>query len=455
MFASQIHLCGTALGIILLAMVKQKSEFICQNCGHSEARWFGKCPDCGTWNAAVETVVQSTKSKSGKLSIPSGSTPISLPNVSASKSIRTATKITELDRVLSGGIVPGQVILISGEPGIGKSTLLLQVANTLDGALYASGEESAGQLAIRAQRLGIKNKKIEVLEETDIDSILATANSYQTIPILIIDSIQTMQTSDLTGTAGSVGQVRECAFRVTRYAKTTGTPVVIIGHITKSGTMAGPSTLAHIVDTVLTFEGEKNLNLRLLRANKNRFGATDEAGIFEMTDKGLSSLTNTDKIFLSEGTKQIPGACISSILEGSRPILVEVQALVVPNKSGFSKKIAQGISQARLELLVAILIRRCGLPLYEFDIFVNIAGGIKANEPAVDLASCLAIASAYFDKPLPGKSMATGEVGLLGDIREVVAQRKRITEGKRLGFKTVFSNSDTPYLNELIRKIFK
>lgn len=436
-------------------MPKTLSKFICQTCGHEESKWFGKCPECGTWNSAVESVITKPKSRRNSSGTANPSKAISLSSISALKLNRQTTKISELDRVLGGGIVPGQVILISGEPGIGKSTLLLQVADTLGSALYCSGEESANQIAIRAQRLKISNKNIDVLEETDIDSIISTAQKATKLPVLIVDSIQTMQTSDLSGTAGSVGQVRECAYRVTRFAKETGTPVVVIGHITKSGTMAGPSTLAHIVDTVLTFEGDKALNLRLLRANKNRFGATDEVGIFEMTDVGLSSLTNTDKIFLTEGAKQVPGSCVSSILEGSRPLLVETQALVVPNKSGFNKKIAQGIPQSRLELLVAILTRRCGLPLYEYDIFVNIAGGIKVTEPSIDLAICLAIASAYFDKSLANKSIAVGEVGLLGDIREVVAQAKRVKEAKRLGFKSVFTSSESAYLNEIIRKVFK
>ena len=437
-------------------MVKSSSKFVCQTCGHEEGLWFGKCSECGSWNTAVETVIQSSKSKSGVNTRSNSQPPITLSKISAVKTQRTSTKISELDRVLGGGIVAGQVILISGEPGIGKSTLLLQVSDSMNGALYVSGEESASQIAVRAQRLGIKNNKIAVLEETDIDNIIAaSSNSDARPPIIIIDSIQTMQTTDLTGTAGSVGQVREGAFRITRFAKQSGIPVVIIGHITKIGTMAGPSTLAHIVDSVLSFEGEKTRNLRLLRANKNRFGATDEAGIFEMTDKGLESMTNADKIFLTHGSKQIPGSCVSSILQGSRPLLVEVQALVVPNKSGFSKKIAQGISQPRLELLTAILLRRCGLPLYEHDIFVNIAGGIKVTEPSIDLAVCLAIASAYFDKPIPPKTIAVGEVGLLGDIREVVAQEKRIKEAKRLGFNNVFTNSDYQYLNEIMKIIFK
>lgn len=434
-------------------MVKTTSRFVCQQCGFEESKWFGKCPECGSWNSAVETLAQVKKSKFGSREPVQTSSPISLIKVTSKKSGRVSTKISELDRVLGSGVVGGQVILISGEPGIGKSTLLLQVANSL-GALYVSGEESANQIALRAKRLGIKNEKIQILEETNVDSILATANSLLHLPLLIIDSIQTMQTSDLTGVAGSVGQVRECTYRITRHAKTTGTPVVIIGHITKGGTMAGPSTLAHIVDTVLSFEGEKTLNLRILRANKNRFGATDEAGIFEMTDRGLSSLTNTDKIFLTRGSKQIAGSCVSSILQGSRPLLVEVQALVVPNKSGFSKKIAQGIFQSRLELLVAILIRRCGLPLWEYDVFVNIAGGIRVLEPTVDLAACLAIVSAYYDKPLSAKSIAIGEVGLLGDIREVVAQDQRVKEAKRLGFNSLITNKEYKYLPEILRSVF-
>lgn len=439
-------------------MSKTNSIFVCQQCGFEQTKWFGKCPNCNNWNSAIETSIKAPAKNSQRLT--KSTPPILLSDVPKKSGERISTKIPELDRVLGGGIVQGQVILISGEPGVGKSTLLLQVANSLKSALYVSGEESAIQIAIRSKRLGIEGKGIEILEETDVDEVIKESErklqqKKQPMSILIVDSIQTMQTTDLTGIAGSIGQVRECAYRLTKFAKSTGTPVVMIGHITKSGTMAGPSTLAHIVDTVLTFEGDKNLNIRLLRANKNRFGATDEAGIFEMTDKGLESLTNADKIFLTHGTKQIPGSCISSILQGTRPLLVEVQALAVPNKSGFPKKIAQGISQSKLEIMIAILTRRCGLPLYDLDIFVNIAGGIKVTEPSIDLAICLAISSAFFDQPLPPKSLAIGEVGLLGDIREVVVQEKRIQEAKRLGFRNIIDSHSYQYLTQIVGAIFK
>ncbi|OGM09047.1 DNA repair protein RadA [Candidatus Woesebacteria bacterium RBG_16_36_11] len=431
-------------------MVKVHSTFVCQQCGYESTGWLGKCPNCGSWGSLVETIVSPKREgrreggKSGRIS-----KPISLISVSSRKIQRLSTKISELDRVLGGGLVPGQVVLLAGEPGIGKSTLLLQLADKIGSALYVSGEESAQQLKIRADRLSIKSKTISILEDTDVDSVIAAIDKPL---IVIIDSIQTMQTTDLNGLAGSVGQVRECAFRLLKEAKAENIPLFLVGHVTKEGTVAGPAVLAHIVDTVLWFEGDKATTLRMLRAVKNRFGPTDEVGVFDMEDKGLSSLTNVDKIFLSSGRKQIAGSVVSSILQGSRPLLVEIQSLVVPTKMAFPKRIGQGIDSRRLELLLAILIRRCGIPLYEYDVFVNIAGGIKVVEPAADLAICLSIASAYFDKPINKNCIAIGEVGLLGEIREVVAQDKRTREAGRLGFREPITSKQQKFIGDAIRK---
>jgi DNA repair protein RadA/Sms len=457
-------------------MVKE-SRFVCQQCGYETPRWFGKCPECGQWGTLVETVV-STKTQSSKLKAQSGKNKlISLVSVARSRTSRISTKISELDRVLGGGLVSGQVTLIAGEPGIGKSTILLQLADKLarpqrlaasDGGrgnvLYASGEESVAQIKIRADRLGIgkstkgrsssgRKKTIYLIEETDIDLIIQLANQQINQPtVLIIDSIQTMTTSDLSGMAGSVGQVRECAYRLVKFAKSNNTPVFIAGHVTKGGMIAGPSVLMHIVDTVLWFEGEKSLTLRVLRAVKNRFGPTDEVGIFSMEDKGLKPVSNPEKAFLTKGGKKVAGYIVTSILEGTRPILTEIQSLVVPTKLVYPRRIAQGIDSKRLEVLLAVLQRRCGLPLYEYDCFINVAGGINIkNDPSVDLAVCLAITSAFYDKPLSRKTIAVGEVGLLGDIREVIAQEKRIKEARRIGYSNIITNKEAKYLQEAIK----
>ncbi len=440
-------------------MAKNRSSYVCQQCEYESGKWYGKCPECGSWNSTVETIVStkrsaSTKSNSGKGIVK----PILLSSVSSKKTLRTSTKISELDRVLGGGLVSGQVILIAGEPGIGKSTILLQLAEKLGDLLYVSGEESVNQIKIRADRLKVKKESIQIMEETDMDLIVDSISSFKdgALKAVVVDSIQTMTTSDLSGMAGSVGQVRECAYRLVRLAKTLGVPILIVGHVTKGGSVAGPSVLMHLVDTVLWFEGDKSLTLRILRAMKNRFGPTDEVGIFSMEDKGLISMNSPEKIFLTKGTKKVAGSITCSIMQGTRPILIEVQALVVSTNLAFPRRIAQGFDSKRLELLIAVLTRRCGIPLYKFDCFVNVAGGISIkNDPSADLAICLAIASAYFDKALAKSPLAIGEVGLLGDIREVIAQEKRIKEARRLGFRNVISSKEVKYLGQVIRKYIK
>ena len=427
------------------------SKYICQQCGYESTGWLGKCPECGTWNSLVETVV-STQGKSEKLKVKSGGQEtkiIKLSDIKQTATKRISTKISELDRVLGGGLVPGQVVLIAGEPGIGKSTLLTQIANNLGNVLYVCGEESATQVKVRADRLGVKKAEIELLEDTNVDSVIEAIDAPAAV---IVDSIQTMTTGDLSGMAGSVGQVRECAFRLLKCAKEKNIPLFLVGHVTKEGTVAGPAVLAHIVDTVLWFEGDKTLTIRVLRAVKNRFGPTDEVGVFEMEDKGLLPMTNIEKAFL-EKNNNVSGSVVTSVMQGTRPLLVEIQALVVPTKLAIPRRIAQGIDSRRLELLLAVLTRRCGLPLYDFDVFVNVAGGLKVTEPASDLAVCLSIASAYFDKPVSVKTIAVGEVGLLGEIREVVAQDKRIKEARRMGFDIPITSNSFRFVRQAVQKI--
>jgi DNA repair protein RadA/Sms len=452
------------------------SKYVCQQCGYESTGWMGKCPECGEWNSLVETVT-STGERQGKSKSRSGSrstvhsSPIQLSDIKQTATKRISTKISELDRVLGGGLVPGQVVLIAGEPGIGKSTLLTQIAATLSTAtgspssvLYVCGEESANQVKVRADRLGIgatlhdKKSDISLLEETDVDEVVNTIGNVQGTTLysaVIVDSIQTMTTGDLSGMAGSVGQVRECAFRLLRAAKERNIPLFLVGHVTKEGTVAGPAVLAHIVDTVLWFEGDKTLTTRILRAVKNRFGPTDEVGVFEMRDTGLMPVIDIEKAFLEKGIKNVSGSVATSVMQGTRPILVEIQALVVSTKLMIPRRVAQGIDSRRLELLLAVLTRRCGLPLYEYDVFVNVAGGLKVTEPASDLAICLAVASSYYDKPIPGKVIAIGEVGLLGETREVVAQEKRLKEARRMGFTTGISSGEYKFVSQVIRELFK
>lgn len=437
-------------------MSKSNSLFVCQQCGNEYSKWYGKCPTCGEWNSLVESV---RVSRSHSKSVRNRTTqvkPIKLTSITTEQTSRIRTKIPELDRSLGGGLVPGQVILLAGIPGIGKSTILLQLANNLKNVLYVSGEESASQVSIRAKRLGIKNKNIEFLETTDADEVTqSVGDSVNQYDLIIIDSIQTMSTSDLTGLSGSVGQIKECTFRLLHAAKSKNIPLILVGHVTKQGSVAGPAVLAHMVDTVLWFEGDKSLTLRLLRAVKNRFGATDEVGIFTMEECGLVSLSDPEKVFLEKKEKPVPGSVVAALMEGTRPILVEIQSLVVPTKLAFPRRVAQGIDSKRLEMLLAVLTRRVGLNMYDMDVFVNVAGGIKANDPSVDLAVCMSLASSFYDKPAPKKLIAVGEVGLLGEIRKVAQSSKITKEARRMGYSIIVDGSKEKTLHEVIKKYFK
>ena len=433
-------------------MVKAHSKFVCQQCGYSQVGWAGKCPNCGSWGSLVETTEEVKKSKSQKLQISKQSKITKLSNIKANATTRISTKISELDRVLGGGIVPGQVVLIAGDPGIGKSTILLQLADKLPNSLYATAEESAGQIKIRANRLKIKGNTLSLLEETDIDGIINSANNHNKLSLLIIDSIQTVRTSDLSGMPGSIGQVRESASRLVNFAKSTGVPVFLVGHVTKEGSVAGPSTLAHLVDTVLWFEGDKSLTLRLIRSIKNRFGSTDEVGVFAMEDSGLTPVRDIQKLFLSDSKQSTPGSCIAVMMQGSRPVLVEIQSLVVRSKLAFPRRIAQAVDSKRLELILAILAKRAGISLMDWDVFVNVVGGITIRETGADLAIALSIASAFFDKSIAGY-VAVGELGLLGEIRAVVAQARRIKEARALGYSKIISNSTSVNISKVIHNI--
>lgn len=427
--------------------------FVCGSCGEEYLRWQGKCDNCGEWNTLKEFKVQSQKSKvGGKYQNSNIQAPevIDLDKVKITHFKRLSTKISEFDRVLGSGIVPGSIILLGGDPGIGKSTLLLQVANNMADILYVSGEESAQQTKIRFDRLGLKSNNLKILTETDLDSILTKTLELKPA-LMVIDSIQTMYSQSFPSTPGSIVQVRECAMRLQNFAKTTGTSVILVGHVTKDGTVAGPRLLEHLVDVVLYLEGDNWQNTRILRGQKNRFGATDEIGIFEMTEKGLIGIDNPSKLFLGERLKNVPGSVVTAAIEGTRALLIEVQALTTTTTFGFPQRRAAGYDLNRLQLLIAVLQKRAGLNLANQDVFVNIAGGMKIKETAVDLAVALAIASSLKNVAVDGKVCAYGEVGLSGEIRSVTFSNKRMNEATRLNFdKFIKSKNISSALKEAI-----
>lgn len=436
-------------------MAKAHSVYVCQNCGYSQAKWAGKCPNCDTWGSLVETLPE--ENKGGSSSSAHKVTPILLSSLANQALTRTQTNISELDRVLGGGLVSGHVVLLAGEPGIGKSTLLLQVAAKSELCIYVAGEESPVQIKLRSERLKLKTETIQILDVTDVDVVLATLEdlvSSKTPPsLVVVDSIQTISTKDLMGIPGSVGQVRECAHRLTRFAKKNKIPIILVGQITKGGSVAGPATLAHMVDTVCWFEGEAERDLRILRSIKNRFGATDEIGVFRMQEEGLVSVSDIESAFLN-AHETAPGAVVASVLEGSRPLLVEIQSLVVPTKMPIPRRVASGVDPKRVDVILAVLTKHVRLPLYDHDVFVNVVGGISVKEPGADLAIALSLASSVLGKALPEGSIAIGEVGLLGEIRPVLRESERMKQAKRQGLKIVYSHATASNLQQLVKRIF-
>jgi DNA repair protein RadA/Sms len=419
-------------------MAKKKSSFVCQECGFSSPAYFGKCPECGTWNAMVE-VLEAPPTGRGSVA-PSGvpGKPQLLNDVGSADMDRVQVPIEELNRVLGGGIVRGSLILLGGDPGIGKSTLVLQTAALLSGpnrpVLYVSGEESAQQIKLRADRLGVSGDGLSVLSETNLQTVLETADQAKP-GLLIIDSIQTVYLDEMTSAAGSVSQVRECTARLMQWAKPRNVPVLIIGHVTKEGAIAGPRVLEHMVDVVLYLEGERHHHYRILRGVKNRFGSTDEVGVFEMADAGLREVRNPSEAFLEERNGNAAGSTVAVTMEGTRPILVEIQALSTTTAFGLPKRSANGLDTNRLQLLVAVLQKRMGLPLQGQDIYANVVGGLRIAEPAADLAVSLAIVSSFRDRAVDPRLVAIGEVGLSGEVRSVNHLERRLIEAKRLGFK--------------------
>ena len=426
-------------------MAKSEVIFICSNCGEEYLKWEGKCSSCGEWNTLKEFKRPKAKFSSREKII---TEPIELSKISTRNFQRTSTKISEFDRVLGGGIVPGSVILLGGDPGIGKSTLLLQLAEKIDNVLYISGEESAEQIKIRFDRLKLKSKSLKIYAETDLENILETALK-ENPALVIIDSIQTIYSSNYPSTPGSIVQVRECALALQQMAKTRRISVILIGHVTKEGAVAGPRTLEHLVDVVLYLEGERFYENRILRGAKNRFGATCEIGVFEMSEYGLLEVKNPSKIFLAERLKDVPGTVVTAAIEGTRAFLVEVQALTATSIFGYPQRRASGFDLNRLQILLAVLQKRAGVVLGNQDVFVNIVGGIKIREPAVDLAVALAVAGIFKNKVINSKICAFGEIGLSGEIRKVSFESQREAEAKRLGFQ-IFPKVKT--INEAIRR---
>ena len=416
----------------------KKTVFFCQNCGYESVKWMGQCPGCQQWNTFVEESV--TEASSGKKQQRSRKQPVSLAEIQTEKEERTATGIGELDRVLGGGIVGGSLVLVGGDPGIGKSTLLLQVCRLLSLAgkkvLYISGEESLRQIKLRAQRLGSFNDNLLLLCETNLTDIREEAQK-QKPEIMVIDSIQTMYNEDVSSAPGSVSQVRESTGMLLQIAKGMGISVFIVGHVTKEGSVAGPRVLEHMVDTVLYFEGDRHASYRILRSVKNRFGSTNEIGVFEMRGDGLAEVRNPSEFMLSGKPQGASGSIVACSMEGTRPILIEVQALVCRSSFGIPRRTAAGTDFNRVNLLMAVLEKRGRMNLSECDAYVNIAGGIKMTEPALDLAILLAVASSYRDIVIPDRVVAFGEVGLSGEVRAVSMAQQRVREAKKLGFETV------------------
>lgn len=419
-------------------MAKAKTHYACTECGGTSSKWAGQCSACGQWNTLVESVVETAVNRfAGQpQGLVQGAPVMRLTDIEALDVPRFGTGIEEFDRVLGGGLVPGGVVLIGGDPGIGKSTLLLQALANLSrvkSALYVSGEESGSQVALRAKRLGIDAGDLQLQAEIQLEKIISTLKEHKP-QVAVIDSIQTLFSDALSSAPGSVAQVRECAAQLTRFAKQSGITIILVGHVTKEGALAGPRVLEHIVDTVLYFEGDTHSSFRLVRAFKNRFGAVNELGVFAMTDKGLKGVSNPSALFLSQHDAQVPGSCVMVTQEGTRPLLVEIQALVDASHVPNVRRLSVGLEQNRLAMLLAVLHRHAGVAAFDQDVFINAVGGVKITEPAADLAVLLAIQSSMRSKPLPRGLVTFGEVGLAGEIRPAPRGQERLREAAKLGF---------------------
>jgi len=419
-------------------MAKAKTAYVCSECGASALQWFGACPSCGAAGTLSETLAE-RPSAHRYAGLAPASRPVPLAKIEARELGRIPTGIGELDRVLGGGLVAGQVALVGGDPGIGKSTLLLQALASLGAqarTLYVTGEESAEQVALRARRLALEAGSVHLLAEIQLERIVAALEADRP-QVAVIDSIQTLYSEQLQSAPGSVAQVRECAAQLTRHAKKSGTAVLLIGHVTKEGAIAGPRVLEHIVDTVLYFEGDAHSSFRLIRAIKNRFGAVNELGVFAMTDKGLRVVSNPSALFLSHHEREVAGTCVLATLEGTRPLLVEIQALVDASHSPNPRRLSVGLEQNRLAMLLAVLHRHAAIATVDQDVFVNAVGGVRIGEPAADLAVCLAVVSSLTDRPIPGKVAVFGEIGLAGEVRPAPRGQERLKEAAKLGFDRV------------------
>jgi DNA repair protein RadA/Sms len=438
-------------------MPKSQSKYLCQQCGYESAKWLGRCPDCGEWNSLVETIVPAARAPSSRAGAglrPDRAEAIPLPKVQAIQAERLATGSPEMDRVLGGGIVPGSLVLLGGEPGIGKSSLMAQVAGDIAlrsgrQVLYVTAEESPQQVKLRAERLGITTERLLLLAETDIESLVETAERIKPA-LVVIDSIQTVASPQIASAPGSISQVRDATLRLMQLAKHSSVPVFLIGHVTKEGTVAGPRALEHMVDAVLYLEGERFHAYRLLRGVKNRFGATNEVGVFEMRSEGMVDVENPSALFLAERAEHATGSAVTVSLEGTRPLLVEVQALVSTTVFGTPRVAPNGVEQSRLLMLLAVLTKRVGLALGNQDVYVNVAGGFSLGEPAVDLGVAAAIASSFREQRVAPETVLIGEIGLGGELRAVARAEARIREAAKLGFKRcVLPRSGAPSARDL------
>lgn len=434
-------------------MAARKTLYVCHSCGYESAQWAGQCPSCRNWNTFEETLVQSSSASRVSTKSRNIVKPVFLSTVSVNQTKRLSSGLTEFDRVLGGGFVPGQVIILAGEPGVGKSTLLTQISMKMPKSkiLYICGEESVGQIKLRADRMNYKAENLLMLAETDVISVTDTMENSKDIDLVIIDSIQTLTHPDMHGAAGSIGQVRGTTQVITNTAKRIGVPVILVGHITKSGSVAGPKVMEHIVDTVLYLEGDTQHLFRILKTTKNRFGPVSEIGMFEMGEKGMTEVLDPSKLFLEAAETKAPGSCITVVMEGFRPILFEVQALTSKTAFGYPRRTASGFSSNRLEVLIAVLEKRCGLSLSDQDVYVSVAGGLKISEYAADLAVCIAIASSLKNKPVGSNIAVFGECGLLGEVRKVPHEESRAKEAKKLGFTQAISGSKVKTVAKAIK----